>query len=804
LAFGDTVDPEAIFVGSGVDIVARVNNTGISDTVGDVVLSITVPDGLRPRTVTIFDSILNILDYILALLTGNPPPNTIPEQLSLSVDANSNAIVEYNIGVISGSSTQEFVLPMTLDTNLAGEYVISAQLDVEQAIIAPLSITEPQTQMLTEPVAETTQEALIEPLDAPAPQALSATDILLPMAQSIRLLSVPDTNLTVLVQAVLPPPPGQCASGVNGLNVRATPQDSNNIILTHTGTLYLSGIYDPDNIPNSGDEWYLVAGYMEPEAIVPLSGWVSASPYGDDSPCNSGFGSLNDLPIVDEQGIPIAPTPTPTPSPTPSPEEERDRIIDLIGTQCVLGAGVTIDLNADIVLQVVNNAEGGLGNNGLPPINCNLTFNGNGHIIDGNGALRIFYVANRASLTLNNVTLQNGTAVSGGAIFADRSSAITITQSVFQGNIADTGAALYMLGDGSQVDISNSLFEGNDGSGNGTVSLQNTAVGQPAIGLRLDNICFLGNLPENQNNTVTTISESLVERVGSGFNRVGFGPGQTPFQSGEPFTEEITRENCLSGVRNQIVLYFGGSGYLGTSTDYRRNNTADQFATQQGVAWSNRADFIAANHVNNADSKLAQSQLPFNDPEIMAQISDPSADLILIGYSAGGEAAVLFAESYRTNSDMNGTIAGMVLLGPTMTYTDAGGVQRAMTNWKTWFADLQTTYGTSIMVVDDNIVLDPGVDDDNPNVVPLWDATDRRDPSQYWNTYIAPEGERWCLLSVPTLKHLGSPFEAGPPFVPSVDGIGTNRGANTDNDLVEYAFSWLENENVACGGYTHP
>jgi hypothetical protein len=131
------------------------------------------------------------------------------------------------------------------------------------------------------------------------------------------------------------------------------------------------------------------------------------------------------------------------------------------------GAVSTIVLTAPTTspyaLTAVNNTSNGA--NGLPVIKRGLTIQGNGDTIERNAAaaFRLFGVASGASLTLENVTLQDGLAFGSGS--------------------SAEGGAVYNQGtlvlDGAT--IQNNLAEGSNGANAKSVK-QNGGTGQNAAG----------------------------------------------------------------------------------------------------------------------------------------------------------------------------------------------------------------------------------------------------------------------------------------------------------------------------------
>ncbi|MCA9917244.1 MAG: hypothetical protein KC445_04795 [Anaerolineales bacterium] len=118
---------------------------------------------------------------------------------------------------------------------------------------------------------------------------------------------------------------------------------------------------------------------------------------------------------------------------------------------------------------------------GPKTINSNTTINGGGQItLSGGDAVRLFSLQNGASLTLQNITLRDGfSSGDGGAIYVERLSTLTLTNSAINSSTAANGGAIALNGWGSSdpggtLIVTNSSFNGNQstagalpGGGNG-------------------------------------------------------------------------------------------------------------------------------------------------------------------------------------------------------------------------------------------------------------------------------------------------------------------------------------------------
>jgi hypothetical protein len=113
------------------------------------------------------------------------------------------------------------------------------------------------------------------------------------------------------------------------------------------------------------------------------------------------------------------------------------------------GAGQAVTLRLErgctYALSGVNNQTDGA--NGLPSIRGEITIEGNGATIERSRAagapdLRLFHVASGGSLTLQEITLGNGSATYGGAIY--NRGAVQVIDSTIVGNKATQGGAIYV------------------------------------------------------------------------------------------------------------------------------------------------------------------------------------------------------------------------------------------------------------------------------------------------------------------------------------------------------------------------
>lgn len=97
----------------------------------------------------------------------------------------------------------------------------------------------------------------------------------------------------------------------------------------------------------------------------------------------------------------------------------------------------------------------------------NLTGVGSNATIDGSGMSRLFTVMN-ASLHVVDMTMTNGSSVSGGAIYASGST-LTFHRTTFAGNTAFRNGGALLISDGSNVSFLDTNFSANKAFANGGV-----------------------------------------------------------------------------------------------------------------------------------------------------------------------------------------------------------------------------------------------------------------------------------------------------------------------------------------------
>lgn len=130
-------------------------------------------------------------------------------------------------------------------------------------------------------------------------------------------------------------------------------------------------------------------------------------------------------------------------------------------------------------------------------INKNFTIDGQGkYTIDAKKLGGIFNVTAGSTLTLKGLTLTNGVAEVGAAVYVGSGAKLVADYVTFTDNVAKYGAGVY--NDAGVVDIDNSIFDGNDLNARNTGA---SSIYNDRGTLNINNTVFANNLKDKANRT---------------------------------------------------------------------------------------------------------------------------------------------------------------------------------------------------------------------------------------------------------------------------------------------------------------
>ncbi|WP_162909884.1 hypothetical protein [Aggregatilinea lenta] len=169
---------------------------------------------------------------------------------------------------------------------------------------------------------------------------------------------------------------------------------------------------------------------------------------------------------------------------TVSADNVADLIYEIAHANCANHTIIELVEDGTYSLTSVNNTSS-YGANGLPIIQCTITINGNGSIIQRSIStkFRIFDVRSGGTLTLSNVTIQGGSATdTGGSGILSVYGTVHLFGSKVQDNVLDINTSFQMLGagiysyygtltiDGSEISGNSNTCQVGDGGGVGVIA----------------------------------------------------------------------------------------------------------------------------------------------------------------------------------------------------------------------------------------------------------------------------------------------------------------------------------------------
>jgi predicted outer membrane repeat protein len=222
-----------------------------------------------------------------------------------------------------------------------------------------------------------------------------------------------------------------------------------------------------------------------------------------------------------------------------------DLIADINAANAAGGANsITLAKQTTFTLTQVNNTSDG-SPTGLPVIAAgdNLTIVGNNDTIQQSTAsgLRLFDVASGASLTLQNLTLQNAAASNGAAIYSNGS--LALSNVTVTGNTADLGS-VYIAG--GTANLSKDLFSGN----NSWVAGGAVYVAAGTVNSSCDS--FIGNIATGNGGGAIYATGGSVVRLTDDHvtDNIGFGNGAIAIYNGAEvlFCRDFVRGNSGADI----------------------------------------------------------------------------------------------------------------------------------------------------------------------------------------------------------------------------------------------------------------
>ncbi len=248
---------------------------------------------------------------------------------------------------------------------------------------------------------------------------------------------------------------------------------------------------------------------------------------------------------------------------------------------CIAGSGNdTIVFTANVTLS-----------GSTPQITSEITFSGNDYTLDGADSYRLFVIS-AAPVTINNLTLNNGNASYGGAIYAIDGSSVTVSDSVFSNNEGNSGGAIYA--EGSGMTLNDSVFSNNEGSYGGAIYASTT--------LTISKSSFSGNSATNYGGAVYALGFSTISNSSfSGNSATADGGAIYQWGDGGMLTlTHVTIAGNSAAAGNGV--YLNSATTLNMRNSLIKDNGAGAACYTAGVVGQNVGNLISDNSCSPAFS----------------------------------------------------------------------------------------------------------------------------------------------------------------------------------------------------------
>ena len=350
-------------------------------------------------------------------------------------------------------------------------------------------------------------------------------------------------------------------------------------------------------------------------------------------------------------------------------------------SDCTAGSGSdTITMTQNVTLSA-----------NLPQVTSTIRIEGGGYTIDGGDSHRLFYLNSSGNLTINNVTLTQGsTSLDGGGIYAFKAH-VTVTNSTIRDSYAGRdGGGIYVAGAQATLTVSNSSITGNTG---GQINGGITFAGASGT---LTHVTLLDNVSNGSSSTIPSglfnsssglkLRNSIVSSSDGNvdcFLSTGVSLSQnvgnliednscSPAASGNPSLSADGRGALLPGSGSPAL----GIGNSAVCTEYNR----DQFAVRRPGSGCD-AGAVERGGYNDiyVDSGVDNTGSPFPACNLREAItsanenSNANADGCVAGVADDVGTDVIWLQTDSTLSSQTPEITGKV-------YMEGGGKRIATTS----------------------------------------------------------------------------------------------------------------------------
>lgn len=357
-------------------------------------------------------------------------------------------------------------------------------------------------------------------------------------------------------------------------------------------------------------------------------------------------------------------------------------------------------------------------------INKFLSITGEGAVIDASSYGRIFSLVDGAVLFLNNITLSQGLASEGAAVYVSQGTSLIVSYSKFHDNAADRGGAIYSEG---ELSISHSEFYSNNivkSSSGGDIYGGSSIFNSNGRLYILDTI-FIHNSAsyDDLTGTITTSGETLIDGAHFENNNAQYGAAITSLGNlnSNSYTLTVENSNFVNNkAENGGAIFVNASNLKVTKSSFNGNTASlrgGAIAVNAGQSSVEIRDslFNGTTSFNGALSLNVDVDSVIDNCTFTNNIGPTSSALYL---NSSNDATVTLSNSIFSNNGAY-TIynSGKLALSNNTVNKTSPGIYNDETGIITSYLNATILENATVTVEDANVKLTASVVDDNGNLI---------------------------------------------------------------------------------------
>ena len=242
-------------------------------------------------------------------------------------------------------------------------------------------------------------------------------------------------------------------------------------------------------------------------------------------------------------------------------------------------------------------------NSALPQVTSAIIIDGPGAsllTVDGADTYRVFYADTGADLTLDNLTVANGSAPNGAGVYVNGAT-LTVTNTTFSGNHASNrGGAIYNISAGT-VTVTNTTFSGNIADNGGAAIITTAKISGPRDGpVTVTSSTFIDNSSNGDGGAIMLLTGTLSLTDSTISNSTAVYGGAIYSQVPLTITNSTLSGNTAS-YGGGIMNYFGDTTITNSTLSGNSANSNQGGGVYTNGGTLNLNNSLIANSTNGGD-----------------------------------------------------------------------------------------------------------------------------------------------------------------------------------------------------------